>query len=134
MGEGISGVFGYDDEFLIALNDRVLLASQRSMLVDLTQVSNSYEYDWNKIKNLDQDFETIGDYFYPGSASYFEAPAPPTVGDAYFIMGSFALDPHRNHAISENEIRFMLATFGDNDAGDCFHPGFSSTIEVDYGN
>ena len=131
MGQGISGIFGYDDEFLVALNDRVLLASQTDMLSELSPVSNSYEYSWNGIKNQQQSF-AVGDYFHPGSASDFDAPDPPNVGSSYFVMGSFALDPHRNHAISENEIRFMLVTFGDNDFTDCFHSGFQSSIEIDY--
>lgn len=128
-GEGLSGLWGYDDEFIITLNDRVLVSSQASLMSNLSPVSNTYEYSWNSIKNGDQSFMPP-DYFYIGGASEFEAPEPPEVGFSYMYIGSNALDPHRNLAISENEIRLMMVTLGDNDDGDCFNNGFLSNVTV----
>ena len=127
-GNGLSGAWGYDDHFIIALNNRVLVSSQASLMSLLSPASNTYEYSWSDIKNSEQEFDV--DYFYIGSSSSFDAPEPPNVGASYMYIGSNALDPHRNLAISENEIRLMMVTFGDNDNGDCFNNGFSSNIEV----
>ena len=127
-GSGLYGAWGYDDEFIITLNDRVIVSSQAPLMASLTPVSNTYEYSWNAIKNEDQSF--ITDYFYIGGASEFEAPEPPEVGASYMYIGSNALDPHRNLAISENEIRLMMVTLGDNDDGDCFNNGFYSNVQV----
>jgi hypothetical protein len=130
-GNGVSGIWGYDDDFILTLNDRVLVASHASMVSGMTPVSNSYIYDWGAVKNTQQNFEV--DYFYFGSVSEFYAPAPPGVGVSYMYVGSNALDPHRLHAISENEIRMMMVTFGDNETYDCFNNGFYTNIEVDIG-
>ncbi|MAA78259.1 MAG: hypothetical protein CL916_03290 [Deltaproteobacteria bacterium] len=129
-GNGLSGVWGYDDDFIFSLNDRVLVSSQAVMMSWLTPVSNTYEYKWQDIKNEDQEFSV--EYFWIGSGSSFEAPEPeyPNFGASYMYIGSNALDPHRNLAISENQIRLQMTTFGDNDDGDCFNNGFYATAQV----
>ena len=129
-GNGLSGPWGYDDDFIFSLNERVIVSSQAAMMSWLTPVSNTYEYKWQDIKNEDQDFTV--DYFWIGSVSYFEAPYPeyPYFGASYMYIGSNALDPHRNLAISENQIRLQMTTFGDNDDGDCFNYGFYSSAQI----
>ena len=129
-GNGLSGVWGYDDDFIFSLNERVIVSSQAALMSWLTPVSNTYEYSWQDLKNKEQYFTV--DYFYIGSSSSFEAPEPeyPNFGSSYMYIGSNALDPHRNLAISENEIRLQMTTFGDNDEGDCFNNGFYATAQV----
>ena len=104
------------------------------MVANMTPVNNSYIYSWSDVKNTQQSW-FANNYFYFGSISSFEAPYPgyPSTGYTKMYIGSNALDPHINHAISENEIRFMVATFGDNDYGDCFQSGFYTLVEVDVG-
>ena len=75
-GSGLSGVWGYDDDFIFTLNERVIVSSQAAIMSWLTPVSNTYEYSWQDIKNKDQSPTT--DYFYIGSSSSFEAPEPST--------------------------------------------------------
>jgi hypothetical protein len=133
MGNGSSGIWGYDDDFILTLNERVLVASQASMVAGMTPVDNSYIYEWNAVKNTEQDFTVATDYFYFGSVSEFYAPNPPEVGASYMYIGSNSLDAHRQQAVSDNEIRMMMVTFGDNDEYDCFNNGFYSFVEVDVG-
>lgn len=129
-GDGLNGVWGYDDDFIFSLNERVLLSSQAALMSWLTPVSNTYEYKWQDLKNKEQYFAV--DYFWIGSVSYFEAPEPeyPNFGASYLYIGSNALDPHRNLAISDNQIRLQMTTFGDNDDGDCFNNGFYTSAQV----
>ena len=130
---GIEGEWGYDDHFMLLLNNRILVASQASLMSSLTPIENTYEYSWSDIKNEDLDFSA--DLFYFGGASEIILPEPQEyVQDyAYMIIGSNALDPHRLNAISQNEISLGLVTFGDNDNTDCYHAGFQTDIEVDIG-
>lgn len=129
FSQGISRTWGYDDDFILTLNDRVLLASQTQMIQEMPQVSNTYEYNWDAIKGM--NLFASPDYFIIGSASRFSAPDPPYVGTSYLYIGSNDLDPYRNKAISDNEIRIMLITLGDNDLADCFQFGFQTNIEID---
>ena len=129
-GNGLVGTWGYDDDFIFSLNERILVSSQAALMSWFTPVSNTYEYKWQDIKNTEQIFEV--DYYWIGSVSSFEAPEPeyPNSGYSYMYIGSNALDPHRNLAISENEIRLKMTTFGDNDEEDCFNNGFFTTAEI----
>ena len=52
----MEGLWGYDDHFVLTLNNRVLAISQASLLNQMTAVDNSYEYDWDAIKDQSMDF------------------------------------------------------------------------------
>ena len=68
----------------------------------------------------------------PGSSTLY-VPDSNAYDYAYLAIGSNALDPHRNNAISQNEISLGLVTFGDDDNSDCYHSGFQTDIEVSIG-
>ena len=75
------------------------------------------------------------DYWVLGSSSYYDFPYPDfgAYDTSTLEISSTDLDPHRSASIAENEMRFMLAVFGDNEQGDCYHSGFYFSIEVDIG-
>ena len=58
----MAGVWGYDDDFILTLNERVLVASQASMVAAMTPVDNSYVYDWGAINDTELDYAV--DYYY----------------------------------------------------------------------
>ena len=129
---GVSGSWGYDDHFVLALNNRVLITSQESLLDRLAAIDNSYYYSWTDILDAEMGFEpdvwVIG-----GNSSDVTFPYPEfgAFGGTTIYIDSGALEPHRQAAMAENEINMMLAVFGDNEQGDCYQSGFYINVEID---
>ena len=131
---GFIGPFGFDDQLLVTINDRVIAASHNELINVLQQDSYGYIYDWNSIKGTSMSFSTSN--WFVDSSSYFsflQAMDYPYVTPTTLALSHNSLQGVLQKIYDDNEIRFSLITFGDNDNHDCYHSDFYMDFQVAIG-
>lgn len=128
--------FVYDDHFILAFDDVVLLSSYGDLIDTLPRDRNLYLFDWEAMAGAAMNFNNNSAYClgYGGEDPVDCAvPAPETGGPvAYSAGGGLGAELSRI-AVEEQRIEFMLVTFGDNDPNaDCRNSELRMRILVDY--
>ena len=130
---GFIGPFGFDDQLLFTINERVIAASHVEMINVLQQDSYGYVYDWNSIKGMGMSFSTSNWFVDSSYFSMLQAIDYPNVTSTTLALSHNSLQGVLQKIYDDNEIRFSLITFGDNDNGDCYHSDFYMNFHVAIG-
>ena len=119
---------------LIVINERVIAASHNELVNVLSQDSYGRVYDWNSIKGTGMSFST-SNWFVDSSTnfSFLQPMDYPYVVATNLALSHSSLESVLQKVYDDNEMRFSLITFGDNDTYDCYHSDFYMEFDVSIG-
>lgn len=126
---GIDFPFHYDDHVLFTMNDRIVFHSFSPLNMQFAKDEFGYFlYDWNDIRGHYMGFYV--DAYGIGNHISLDLPNHDQLGSAFLSVDGEALSNLSNEVLQEERLDFQFVSFGDNDAGDCEHSGFSFWIDV----
>ena len=125
---GMGFMLQYDDQLMLTLNERIIVATDRRMVVDQpTDADGLLVFDWAEVRDMEMDFHP--EPWAIGHDYELEMPSHDTVGPAFIAVEDAALSSLRTAATEE--LVFSLHAFGDNDPTDCSHTGVGFWVELD---
>jgi hypothetical protein len=126
---GIDFDLRYDDQLMLALNERVIFISNERLLDQLGRDSEDRLLaNWDSIKDLEMPF-----YSAPwaiGNATNIVLPNHDVAGAAHLEVDGVALSELSGLAREEARLDLQLWAFGDNDESDCGQSGISFWVDV----
>lgn len=131
---GWSDTFVFDDAAMMVYNDYVLFSTNDELVAPLQNGSwNGKIYDWDLMKGL---ASIVGQVAWEWGNTSIDVDQNDGIITEIRVQNNKMNNLH-DISIANNEIRFMLVTFGDNDnqgdgdGPDCYHEGLSFPVEID---
>jgi len=134
---GGSGAWGYDDEIVFTLNNRVMFASDPSMVGDFSSDAYGVVYDWDALSNLSMPFSSGANAWSAGSDAglYIRAAeVNESLPSTTWLIDGVEVDRALQYTYDNGVLRMALHAYGDNDNGDCYQSGAQFNIEIDVAN
>jgi len=128
--------FIYDDHFILAFDDVVLLSSYAAAVDAFPRDRNLYLFDWEAMAGTAMNFNDNGAYclgFGGEDPVACSVPAPESGGPMAYSVGGGLGAALSSRAVQEQRVEFMLVTFGDNDPeSDCRNGELRMQVVIDY--
>lgn len=110
----------YDDQFLIHLNQKLLVSSSKIIIQPLTESDGFYEYDWKKLRGHNWNIGAGGKYCL--DMSRCTIPKTESVGPLSFAIPTSAAAKLSALIHNQQNATFTMVTVGDDNRDtDCFH-------------
>ena len=127
---GVTTPLQYDDHLAFTMNDRLLFASDVSIVEPMTSDANGYAvFEWENLRGNTLAWAT--NTWSVGSDFVLVLPGHDTRGEASLLLDDEAISEVTASALEAGGIDLALHGFGDNDPTDCGHTGLGFWVEID---
>lgn len=121
----------YDDFMLLTLNNQVLLASNKELLVGLQEEqTQAFAWDFAKVRGKAIDFDAAP--YCLGDTSLCKIPVTDVRGAFQFNIDPDSLGKLASNSVDKKNLEFALYATGDNDDRDCWHTAFTLDFTLNY--
>lgn len=127
---GVTTPLQYDDHLAFTMNDRLLFASDTSIVDPMATDENGYAvFDWENLRGQTLAWDTVT--WSVGTDFELILPGHDTRGEASLQLDDEAIAEVAASALEAGGLDLALHGFGDNDPTDCGHSGLGFWVEID---